>query len=167
VDNSDFRAVLSKPVDLDPFLADVAHRMDTHRFLGGATQGCYLRQVALISDYMESIGRRPENVTVLDWGTGKGHITYLLAAQGFRVTSCDVESQAVDSTFGQQTPIVAECKFPIVPLKHDWLLPFPDASFDVVVSFGVLEHVPNDSASLAEIRRILKPDGVFFFLFLT
>jgi ubiquinone/menaquinone biosynthesis C-methylase UbiE len=31
---------------------------------------------------------------------------------------------------------------------------------------GVLEHVPNDQASLSEIVRVLKPDGLFFCFFL-
>jgi ubiquinone/menaquinone biosynthesis C-methylase UbiE len=34
------------------------------------------------------------------------------------------------------------------------------------VSFGVLEHVANDAASIAEITRILKPGGLFFCFYL-
>jgi SAM-dependent methyltransferase len=44
-------------------------------------------------------------------------------------------------------------------------LPFPDARFDAVFSVGVLEHVfqigGDERASMAEIRRILKPGGRF------
>jgi len=39
----------------------------------------------------------------------------------------------------------------------------PDASFDVVVEFGILHHVPNWRSALAEIARVLKPDGMFYF----
>jgi SAM-dependent methyltransferase len=42
----------------------------------------------------------------------------------------------------------------------------PDKSFDLVVSFGVLEHVPNDLESAGEIRRILKDRGRFYVAFL-
>jgi len=35
----------------------------------------------------------------------------------------------------------------------------PDQSFDLVVACDVLEHVPNDSAALHEIYRVLTPDG--------
>ena len=35
------------------------------------------------------------------------------------------------------------------------------ASIDIVVAVEVLEHVPDDDAFVGEIRRVLKPDGVF------
>lgn len=38
-------------------------------------------------------------------------------------------------------------------------LPFTDASFDVVLTVWLLEHVPDPVAVLAEARRVLRPDG--------
>lgn len=43
-------------------------------------------------------------------------------------------------------------------------LPFPDESFDTVVSTLVLCTVPDQAAALAEIRRVLKPDGRLLFV---
>jgi SAM-dependent methyltransferase len=43
-------------------------------------------------------------------------------------------------------------------------LPFEDDSFDTVVVTLVLCTVPNPAATLAEIKRVLKPDGQFLFL---
>jgi SAM-dependent methyltransferase len=40
-------------------------------------------------------------------------------------------------------------------------LPFPERSFDVVVANAVLYHVPNVDRGLAEIARVLTPDGAF------
>jgi ubiquinone/menaquinone biosynthesis C-methylase UbiE len=42
-------------------------------------------------------------------------------------------------------------------------LPFPDATFDAVFDFGVLHHVPNWQAAVAEIRRVLRPGAPFLF----
>lgn len=39
-------------------------------------------------------------------------------------------------------------------------LPFPDATFDVVYSNGVIHHTPNTRDAVAEIRRVLKPGGL-------
>jgi ubiquinone/menaquinone biosynthesis C-methylase UbiE len=42
-------------------------------------------------------------------------------------------------------------------------IPFPDDSFDVVISWGSLEHIAGGYArALAEIRRVLRPDGLLF-----
>ncbi|MEO7433200.1 MAG: methyltransferase domain-containing protein [Dokdonella sp.] len=46
---------------------------------------------------------------------------------------------------------------------HDTHLPFPDQSFDVVLTNHVIEHVGNERAQLAhlaEVRRVLRPGGV-------
>ena len=42
-------------------------------------------------------------------------------------------------------------------------LPFDDNSFDLVISFEVLEHIPNLEQILLEISRVIKPGGKFFF----
>jgi ubiquinone/menaquinone biosynthesis C-methylase UbiE len=40
-------------------------------------------------------------------------------------------------------------------------LPFPDASFDVVVAAWMLYHVPDLDQTLGEVRRVLRPGGLF------
>jgi SAM-dependent methyltransferase len=41
-------------------------------------------------------------------------------------------------------------------------LPFPDATFDCVYSFGVMHHIPEIDQVVAEVHRVLKPGGTFF-----
>lgn len=52
---------------------------------------------------------------------------------------------------------LGETLFPMV----EGLLPFPDSHFDFVCSNQVFEHVKDVDLALAEIRRTLKPSGVF------
>jgi ubiquinone/menaquinone biosynthesis C-methylase UbiE len=42
-------------------------------------------------------------------------------------------------------------------------LPFEDASFEAVFDFGILHHVSAWQSAIAEIGRVLKPGGIFFF----
>jgi ubiquinone/menaquinone biosynthesis C-methylase UbiE len=42
-------------------------------------------------------------------------------------------------------------------------LPFADASFDAAFDFGILHHVPAWQTGIAEIYRVLRPGGKFFF----
>ena len=48
---------------------------------------------------------------------------------------------------------------PIIQGSAEYL-PFPDASFDVVYSSHVLEHVNSEEYALQEMNRVLKPDGI-------
>ncbi len=161
------RQILSERVPLDPLLSDVAGRYPSHAFLGNATQGVFIRQVRFLEEACGRILLKPTTETrVLDWGCGKGHISHLLKERGFLVTSCDRRSARRDSSFGQETPIISRRRIEVIPLDDDVLLPFDSGTFDVVVSFGVLEHVPRDEESMAEIRRVVRPGGVFWVSFL-
>lgn len=135
--------------------------------------------VVHIYDYLVQYTRRmmldvstdaDRTLDVLDWGSGKGHITSLCQDHfpEARVVSCDVTGDDVadDSTFGQTTPLIERRGIDVVPLRDPIELPFDDASFDAVLSFGVLEHVANDVRSLSEIRRVLRPGGHLFCYFL-
>ncbi|MHC4515836.1 MAG: class I SAM-dependent methyltransferase [Planctomycetota bacterium] len=45
---------------------------------------------------------------------------------------------------------------------NGYQLPFADDSFDLVALFDVIEHIEDDRQVLAEVKRILKPDGQVF-----
>lgn len=60
---------------------------------------------------------------------------------------------------------ISECPLPIVKMQLDaqGRLPFADNSFDSVVTTLTLCSIANTEPALAEIRRVLKPDGKFIF----
>ncbi len=153
------------PPGSNPQLYDLSDGPE-HRFLRSATHLVYTKQAQLITELGRLVVAPASTPRVLDWGSGKGHMTLLLNQQGCAVVSCDVEDGGSDSSFSQETPIHRAIGTEVVPLKDEVVLPFESASFDVVTSIGVLEHTQHDQESAKEIHRVLAPGGVFFISFL-
>lgn len=161
------RSNFQKTQPLNQQLLDLTLDADSHAFLRNPTsQNVYLYLTSYVQAFSEYWFKKSlSELKILDWGCGKGHISYLMREMGAEITSCDVRG-ADDSSFGQNTPIIEKVSIDIIPLEHPYILPFKDTSLDIVLSFGVLEHVPNHLQSLQEINRILKPSGLFFCFFL-
>ena len=111
----------------------------------------------------DDIARQVPAGELLDWGCGYGQMTYLLKRRGLRVTSFDIGDPATGTL-----PDLPLCRgLDVVRSAHPTALPFPDRSFDAVLSCGVLEHVDemsepgNEIRSLREIARVLRPGGRF------
>lgn len=155
-----------------PFNADImrdARSQPSHDFLRNpASHNVYIYLTQHIKSLSEHVLARPfSSLSVLDWGCGKGFITKLVKDMNpRRVDSCDVACNEADSAFGQPTPLIQAYNIQVTPLHHEYILPYDDSSFDVVISMGVLEHVGDDMRSLCEITRVLRPQGLFFCFFL-
>jgi SAM-dependent methyltransferase len=95
----------------------------------------------------------------LDWGCGNGHFSFYLVRRGLDVHGFSFEkipeflaaSKRFHYRAGEQAEPVA--------------LPYASGQFDAVFSMGVLEHVHDfggdQSRSVREIERALKPGGLF------
>ncbi len=95
-----------------------------------------------------------KNKTVLDIACGTGYGLVLLKEKATRVTGVDVHPQAAKDA-------KAECgKLASVLLGDGLNLPFVGESFDVVTSFETLEHLHDRARFLAELKRVLKLDGL-------
>ena len=92
---------------------------------------------------------------VLDVASGEGYGSALLAASAERVIGVDLAAEAVAHA-------QARYRRPNLEFRQGSCIaiPLPDASFDVVVSFETIEHIDQHEAMLAEIKRVLKPDGL-------
>ena len=93
---------------------------------------------------------------VLEIGCGLGAASAEFARQHARVTALDVTWSGVNAVARR----FALERLRGAAVQGDAMhLPFPNSSFDFVWSWGVLLHAPDLGAALAEIRRVLKPDG--------
>jgi SAM-dependent methyltransferase len=99
------------------------------------------------------VGNRPARV--LDYGCGAGQIVALMRARGITVFGCDVFYGGGDYSDSVPTELR-----PFVRRMEDGKIPFENASFDVVVSNQVFEHVPDMEQALREIARVLRPGGI-------
>jgi SAM-dependent methyltransferase len=89
---------------------------------------------------------------VLNGGAGQGTLSRRLAELGFAVTSTDISPEAVQSLRERTAGDVLEADLTS--------LPFEDERFDAAVLGEVLEHIVNDREALAEVARVLRPQGV-------
>jgi SAM-dependent methyltransferase len=95
---------------------------------------------------------------VLEIGCGMGAMAMHWAQQGAQVTAVDLTDVAVAQTTR---------RFDLMGLAGDIrqadarALPFADARFDYVYSWGVLHHSPDLARSVVELMRVLKPKGEF------
>ncbi len=122
---------------------------ESHHIKGKRLKQSFLKEERgkLFSDWIGQ-GKR-----VLDLGGRDGILTKYFI-DGNDVTIGDIDAQALK--YAEETHKV---KTKITNLNET--LPFSDNSFDVIVMAEVLEHLPYPKITLPEIKRILKPDGIF------
>jgi len=93
---------------------------------------------------------------VLEIGCGMGTDGAQFAKAGANYTGIDLTDAAVE---------LARKRFQVSGLRGEFRvadaerLDFPDASFDLVYSHGVLHHTPDIEAAVREVHRVLKPGG--------
>ena len=107
-----------------------------------------------------SLGPLRAGERVLDVGSGAGTDS-LVAAQmvgpAGRVTGIDMTGPMLDKARAGAAMLPAS-NVEFVEGEAE-SLPFPDASFDVVISNGVIDLIPDKDAVFSEIHRVLEPGG--------
>ncbi len=97
---------------------------------------------------------------VLDIGCGEGYGVKMLSADAKRIVGIDVSLDTIENA--KKKYPAANIAFQLINQNENGRLPFTDKSFDIVVSFQVIEHVDNVDVYLQEISRVLKKGGVFY-----
>lgn len=102
-------------------------------------------------------GKNPEELKVLDVGTGPGFFALLLAEAGYQVTAADVTEEMLKEA-KKNTGVFAE--------KITWKLSdaqkleLGDCEFDAVFSRNVTWNLENPGQAYEEWVRVLKPGGL-------
>lgn len=121
-----------------------------------SSQETYLIYSLHLATYKYCIGYATEK-KVLDYGCGSGYGTALISKSCSQITGVDISPEAV--AYAQAHYNAPNLSYLQIERAEAAPLPFPDASFDVVLSFQVIEHLQDVSVYLQEIERVLAPGG--------
>lgn len=104
--------------------------------------------------FLDAAGALTRGAKILEVGAGSGRMLQTLRQRGYDACGVEISEQRIAES---------RALYGDLPLRkidgHD--LPFSAASFDVVISFDVFEHIPDTDGHLREVRRVLKPGGAY------
>jgi SAM-dependent methyltransferase len=105
----------------------------------------------ILDGLIERVARPPKDARILELGAGTGHNLAMLSRFG-RVEASELDPIARKLAGERLGREVEEAALPDLSM-------FPADSYDLIALLDVLEHVPDDKASLAAIMTRLKPGG--------
>jgi SAM-dependent methyltransferase len=106
---------------------------------------------SFVAPLLDAIAIAPRQ-RVLDVACGPGHVAAAAAARGAQPQGLDFSAAMVG---------IARKTYPHIAVTEGDAesLPYPDGTFDAIVSSFGMHHVPRPQAALAECRRVLRPGG--------
>lgn len=96
------------------------------------------------------------NIRILEVGCGAGRLTNYLTQRGFNIIGFDISRNLIKEGNMCYPDAI---KF----LTSGDSMPFSDSTFDIILSFDILEHISDVKKHLSEVRRILKNCGFYMF----
>jgi ubiquinone/menaquinone biosynthesis C-methylase UbiE len=127
-------------------------------FVNSARREARIERVA--RDLLGSV-KLAGNGALLDLGCGTGAAArYVAREKQFDVTGVDIDPGQLELARTRAGEAATRMRF----LEADATsLPFHDRTFDIVLSFMAMHHVPSWRTALDEVARILKPGGSFMY----
>ncbi|HEY0967249.1 MAG TPA: class I SAM-dependent methyltransferase [Opitutaceae bacterium] len=143
-------------MNVEEFYNNEAKAYDTLRWTGPIGNYVHRQYERLVAEALPII----PGARYLEVGCGTGRFTVPVAAQGVDLTAVDISDEMLATTRGKLQ--AAAVKQPVQLLKLDARdSGFAPASYDVVFSFNVINHVPEYERLITEVARVLKPGGCF------
>jgi len=107
----------------------------------------YRRITQLLSQLLRNPGR------ALDAGCGSGVFSRYLSLKGWQVTAFDASPEMIEAAEEIPSNVQYQCS-----TIEDFAS--PDASFDAIISFSMIEYVEDDHAAIHKLAKFLKPGGI-------
>ena len=114
-------------------------------------QELFKRQESYFAFMLNELAELSHHGKLLDIGCGFGQMLRLARDRGFNVRGVEIQESSAD--YARRSGIDVFCGT-VEQRKFD------DGTFDVVTMWEVLEHVESPSATLREVSRIMKEDGI-------
>lgn len=104
-----------------------------------------------VKSYIEKYAQNTKDAKILDIGCGDGEYTSLFCRNKNEVIGLDLKNTV--------KPEYKRFKF-VKGKAED--LPFPSETFDLIISFDVLEHIYDDKNAIREMHRVLRKNRRVF-----
>ncbi len=102
---------------------------------------------------------RGKKVRMLEVGCGSAFVSLFFAKYGYEVDCVDINKNILKIAMNNFKKENVKGHFVAADAKK---LPFKNNTFDVVTSFGLMEHFEDPLLVFKEMQRVLKPKGLFF-----
>jgi SAM-dependent methyltransferase len=126
-------------------------RASTYNYSGDDVLARGLERRVQLDGYLQ------RGAATLEIGSADAMTACALARRGCRTTAIDIDVSRTD-------PRAHAAGVRVVEMDAT-RLDFPDATFDLVYSFNVFEHLPDPAATLGEMMRVVRPGGVIVIAF--
>jgi ubiquinone/menaquinone biosynthesis C-methylase UbiE len=107
----------------------------------------------------DTLLKLPENAKILELGCGPAYLWQENIGRmpnGWRMTLSDLSSGMLDAAWRNLVVSGRAFQFKEIDAQS---IPFEDETFDAVIANHMLYHVPNRQKAIAEIKRVLTPNG--------
>jgi ubiquinone/menaquinone biosynthesis C-methylase UbiE len=101
----------------------------------------------------------PEGARILDVGTGPGRLARALAEQNPRWTVDGIDLDPAMIAYARNRDVSSSVSFSVGDVAD---LPFPDDSFDLIVSSVSQHHWTDVEGAIRSLRRVLRPGGLLW-----